>query len=149
MASIKWNLWHGKSVEALEKIGEIDDCVIMHEEDNMVEKRYEKLKAFEDYVSEFYTYILNNQGFIINYSERHHYGETITTSFVESTVNYVISKIFSKKQSMQWTRKGTHLLLQARTKVLNNDWEDEFRKIYPKFRLIIPLIEPDEIKAVA
>ena len=149
MASIKWNLWHGKSVEALEKIGEIDDCVIMHEEDNMVEKRYEKLKAFEDYVSEFYTYILNNQGFIINYSERHRYGETITTSFVESTVNYVISKIFSKKQSMQWTRKGTHLLLQARTKVLNNDWEDEFRKIYPKFRLIIPLIEPYEIKAVA
>ena len=115
----------------------------------MVEKRYEKLKAFEDYVSEFYTYILNNQGFIINYSERHRYGETITTSFVESTVNYVISKRFSKKQSMQWTRKGTHLLLQARTKVLNNDWEDEFRKIYPKFRSIIPLIEPDEIKAVA
>ena len=44
MASIKWNLWHGKSAEALEKIGEIDDCIIMHEEDNMVEKRYENSK---------------------------------------------------------------------------------------------------------
>ena len=66
MASIKWNLWHGKSAEALEKIGEIDDCVIMHEEDHRGEKRYEKLKAFEDCVSEFYTYISNNQGFIIN-----------------------------------------------------------------------------------
>lgn len=32
----------------------------MHEEDNTVEKRYEKRKAFEDYVSEFYTYISNN-----------------------------------------------------------------------------------------
>ena len=97
MASIKWNLWHGKSAEALEKIGEIDDCVIMHEEDNMVEKRYKKLKAFEDYVREFYTYISNNQGFIINYCERHRYGETITTSFVESTVNICyIKKIFQK-----------------------------------------------------
>jgi hypothetical protein len=51
-----------------------------------------------------------------------------------------------KKQSMQWTKKGTHLLLQARTKVLNNDWEGEFRKKYPKFRAIKSLNKSDEIK---
>jgi hypothetical protein len=47
---------------------------------------------------------------------------------------------------MQWTKKGTYLLLQARTKVLNNDWEEEFRKKYPKFRVIKPLNEPNEIR---
>jgi len=61
----------------------------------------------------------------------------------------VIAKRFSKKQSMQWTKKGTHLLLQARTKVLNNDWEREFRKKYPKFRAIKSLNESDEIKLAA
>jgi hypothetical protein len=35
---------------------------------------------------------------------------------------------------MQWTKRGAHLLLQARTQVLNEDWESVFRKIYPKFR---------------
>ena len=46
-------------------------------------------------------------------------------------------------------KKGTHLLLQTRTKVLNNDWEGEFRKKYPKFRTIKSLNEPDEIKLAA
>ena len=46
-------------------------------------------------------------------------------------------------------KKGTHLLLQAKTKVLNNDWEGEFRKKYPKFRAIKSLKETDEIKLAA
>jgi len=42
---------------------------------------------------------------------------------------------FVKKQQMQWTLKGPHLLLQARTKVLNNELEDVFRRWYPQFRI--------------
>ena len=111
--------------------------------------RYEKLKAFDNYADEFRTYISNNHNFIINYSDRYHYRETITTSLIESTVNYVTAKRFTKKQSMQWTKKGTHLLLQARTKVLNNDWEGEFRKKYPKFRAIKFLSQSNKIKLAA
>jgi hypothetical protein len=44
-------------------------------------------------------------------------GETISTAFVESTINQVVSRRFVKKQQMHWTLKGAHLLLQARTKV--------------------------------
>ena len=51
--------------------------------------------------------------------------------------------------TIQWTKEGTHLLLQVRTKVLNNDWEGEFRKKYPKFRVIKPLNELNEIKLPA
>ena len=57
-----------------------------------------------------------------------------STGFVESTVNYVLAKRFSKKQSMQWTITGAHDLLQVRTRVLNGDLETEFRKWYPLFR---------------
>jgi hypothetical protein len=76
----------------------------------------------------------NNQGFIVNYGERYHHGERISTGFVESTVNYVLAKRFSKKQSMQWTITGAHYLLQVRTRVLNGDLEAEFRKWYPLFQ---------------
>ena len=47
-------------------------------------------------------------------------GETISTAFVESTINQVVSRRFVKKQQMHWTLRGAHLLLQTRTKILNN-----------------------------
>jgi hypothetical protein len=34
----------------------------------------------------------------------------------------------------QWTPKGAHLLLQVRTRVLNDEWEATFRGWYPRFR---------------
>jgi hypothetical protein len=34
-----------------------------------------------------------------------------------------VSRRFVKKQQMQWTLKGAHLLLQTLTKVLNNELE--------------------------
>jgi hypothetical protein len=35
---------------------------------------------------------------------------------------------------MQWTLRGAHLLLQTRTKVLNDELEGTFRQWYPRFR---------------
>ncbi len=66
--------------------------------------------------------------------ERYRQGERISTAFVESTINQVVSRRFVKKQQMQWSLKGAHLLLQTRTKVLNNELDDVFRRWYPKFR---------------
>src|ERR1700687_3215042 len=51
-----------------------------------------------------------------------------------SSINQVVSRRFVKKQQMQWTLRGAHLLLQTRTKVLNADLDDLFRRWYPKFR---------------
>jgi len=79
-------------------------------------------------VEKFHTYIVNNQGLIPNYGERYRAGERIRTGFVESTVNRVISKRFCKKQQRAWTQRGTHLLLQIRTRVLNGDREATFRE---------------------
>lgn len=33
---------------------------------------------------------------------------------------------------MQWTLRGAHLLLQTRTKVLNDELEGVFRRWYPR-----------------
>ena len=78
--------------------------------------------------------IRNNRGSIPNFGERYRQGETISTAFVESTINQVVSRRFVKKQQMGWTLKVAHLLLQTRTKVLNNELEDVFRRWYPRFR---------------
>jgi hypothetical protein len=75
-----------------------------------------------------------NRGFIPNYGERYRNGERISTGFVESAVNQVVSKRMAKKQQMQWTQRGAHLLLQVRTRVLNEQWEDVFGRWYPDFR---------------
>ena len=86
-------------------------------------------------VTEFDTYIRNNRDFIPNFGERYRQGDTISTAFVESTINQVVSKRFVKKQQMQWTLKGAHLLLQTRTRVLDGDLDAVFRGWYPQFRV--------------
>ena len=85
-------------------------------------------------MSDFDSYIRNNRTFIPNFGERYRHGETISTAFVESTINQVVSRRFVKKQQMNWTLRGAHLLLRTRTTVLNHGLEDVFRRWYPQFR---------------
>lgn len=70
---------------------------------------------------------------IPNYGERYCYGETISTAFVESTVNHVISKRMVKKQQMRWSPKGAHLLLQIRIRVFNEELRSTFHNWYLEF----------------
>ena len=77
------------------------------------------------------TYIVNNRHVIPHYGERYRNGEPIATGFVESTVNEVVSKRFCKKQHMQWSKEGAHLLLQTRVRTLNGALADIFKRWYP------------------
>ena len=70
---------------------------------------------------EFAGYIRGNVARIPNYGERDRCGETISSAFVESTVDQVISKRMVNKQQMRWSLAGAQLFLQVRTQVLNND----------------------------
>ena len=101
---------------------------------SLIQARSNAAKKVADGLSEFETYIRNNREFIPNFGERRWQRETISTAFVESTINQAVSKRFVKKQQMQWTLRGAHLLLQTRTKVLNEDLDEVFRHWYPKFR---------------
>jgi hypothetical protein len=53
---------------------------------------------------------------------------------VESAVNQIVDKRFDKRQSVRWTQRGAHLLLQTRTRVLNGDLDQLIRSRYPAFK---------------
>lgn len=122
LSSIQWHLWHGNAERALKKIDDLYMPLEAYGTDKLIACKYDKLKVSTNYLTEFSTYVRQNSSSIVDYSERHRYGERVSTSFVESTVNQVIAKRFVKHQQMQWSKKGAHLLLQARTKVLNEEW---------------------------
>jgi hypothetical protein len=84
-----------------------------------------------NHADDLHNYLTNNQNYIINYSDRHHHGEIISSAFVESTVNELISRRMVKKQQMRWTKQGAHLLLQVRIKTLNNELKSCFNSWYP------------------
>src|SRR5258707_4576252 len=129
--SVKWFLWHGNTFKALQNLEILQmDVEALQGEEDMPEPT-KLLKALE----EFYSYIQNNRDFIPNYGERYRHGEIISTAFVESTVNHVVSKRFVKKQQMRWTQRGAHLLLQVRIQVINQDWQDTFQRWYPGVRV--------------
>jgi hypothetical protein len=125
---LKWSLWHGNVFKASSKIEDlIDDACALASDDCDSEPSLEAEKLCS-HLEEFETYISNNGQFIPNYGDRYHNGERISSSFVESTVNQVISKRFVKKQQMRWTSEGAHLLIQVRTQVLNSDWGSKFQQ---------------------
>ena len=138
LESAKHYLWHGNSAMALERLDEIEDDLESWDcdDDDARHPRPDRDAAARmgKYVRELVTYITHNTGSIVNYGERYRNGERISTAFTESTINQVVSKRMVKKQQMQWTPTGAHLLLQVRTQVLNDDWEATFRSWYPSFR---------------
>ena len=122
---IKWRLWHGDGDGALTRAQGLADDVAT------LDTAYPGLKRLAMATAGLATYIGNNIGAIPDYSERWHNGERISTAFVESTVNAVISRRFAKKQQMQWSKQGAHLLLQTRTRTLDGTLRDLFTSWYP------------------
>jgi hypothetical protein len=126
---LKWSLWHGNLYKALDKIEDIESLIYNFGE------TYPKFKPLLKAVEEFRTYIENNSHLIPNYGERYRHGEAIATGFVESTVNQVVSKRFCKKQQMQWSKRGAHLLLQTLVKTLNGELGSMFKRWYPDMQV--------------
>ncbi len=139
LESIKWRLWHGDVHGAKEVIEDLAWHADAAAEGCASAKKLTKA------VSEFQTYIENNGAFIPNYGERYRNGEAISSAIAESTVNQVVSRRMVKKQQMQWTPEGAHLLLQTRTRVLNDELEELFQQWYPEFRSAASV----EVRAVA
>jgi hypothetical protein len=130
---VKWYLWHGNAYQALQILDDLEFELELLEENGVVfNKLYLK-------VVEFKGYIKANQHYIVNYGDRYRNDETISSSFVESTVNEVISKRFVKRQQMRWTKAGAHQLLQVRIQVLNEELRTTFGRWYPGMKV-------DEVK---
>jgi hypothetical protein len=128
LESVKRYLWHGNVARAR---GKLDALHTFLDHEGIAGENGPKLSKALD---EFDAYVVANQPLIPNYGERWRNEETIATGFVESALNQIVSKRFVKKQQMQWPEKGTHLLLQVRTQVLDERLEKTFRGWYPDFR---------------
>ena len=91
IARLKWSLWHGQVDKALGKIDDLASSIALFQE------TYVRFTQLVKALSELRTYVGNNRHLIPDYGQRYHQGEAIATSFVESTVNEVVSKRFCKK----------------------------------------------------
>ena len=118
---IKGFLWHGNIRLAPPCI---DDLAMDLE---CIETGCPNIDAYRKGVCEFQTCIADNALAVSSCAERHRYGERVSTAFVESTVNTVVGKRFSKKQQMRWSKSGAHLLLQTRTRVLDGTLRTGFQ----------------------
>ena len=121
----KWLLWHGNGHRARQHADDLRDDV------KALELDYPHLGKFARSAQEFATYITSNASSLINYGERFRAGERISSAMAESTVNALVSKRFAKRQQMQWTRRGAHLLLQTRTRTLDGTLRPLFERWHP------------------
>src|ERR1700719_50446 len=126
----KRRLWHGNVFRALNELQSLE----MDLDAAAFESKNENSQKLLKGVEELHTYVERNQEFVPNYGARYHNGERIASGFVESAINQVVSKRMVKKQQMGWSQRGAHLLLQIRTRVLDEEWENTFRRWYPDFR---------------
>lgn len=92
LESAKWYLWHGNVKKSLERL---EDCYMTCDDEEI---KYNNQKKMVQHLGDMSTYIENNYHLIPNYGEKWRYGETITSSFVESTVNEVVTKRMVKKR---------------------------------------------------
>ena len=120
---VKWFLWHSNLYKALQLLEWLD-------QDIDAEANPEAGKLART-LHEFDHYIRTNQSSIPNYDDRYRNGEPISSSLAESSVNQIVSKRFVKKQQMRWSRRGAHLLLQVRTRVLDDTLTATFQRWYP------------------
>ena len=125
---LKWYLWHGNVYQVLKRI-ELLEWNLEEWEDHS--EAAAKLLAA---VQELGHYISLNRKAIPNYGDRYRNGEVISTAFVESAVNQIVSRRMVKLQQMRWTKAGAHLLLQIRTHVLNNELRSRFQNWYPAMK---------------
>ena len=95
---VKWCLCHGNVFRALQ--GLVDLAMDL----NDIEPVTAGLKKLRKAVHEFQGYIAVNKAFIPNYGDRYRHGETISTAFVESTVNQVVSRRMMKQLVRCWRK---------------------------------------------
>ncbi|TGD95207.1 ISKra4 family transposase [Methylobacterium nonmethylotrophicum] len=89
-------LWNGHAREAEMEVGWIEGEVEAELDDADGERRA-CLNKLGVAVREFQVYIRRNAGSVVDYGERFRAGERISSGFVESAINQVVAKRFSKR----------------------------------------------------
>lgn len=113
----KWNLWHGRPITAIIRLNQVKELMT-----DVI--TLEKLK-------ELIGYIENNEKNIVNYHIRKIKQLPFTSQLAETSVNSVINER-QKNKKMQWTRAGANNILQIRTSMYSNNWDQDWLAINDK-----------------
>jgi hypothetical protein len=126
----KWRLWHGRWQGCLVKL-----AGVRHWTETRTIRDAEGAETLRRHLKDLIVYLESNQAALVNYGARRRRGEPISTAFVESAVNEIVSRRMIKKQQMRWNRWTVQPFLDVRAAVLNGTLEGSFRRRYPDFRL--------------
>lgn len=117
--SLKWKIWHGKSQEAVDRLGQL----------------YIELLGtdYADKIHELLKYLSNNINYLANYQLRKDKELPYTSSIIESTIETLVNTRHKKKHKAQWSREGAHNVLQIRASRAGNKWQEEWDQAKIKF----------------
>jgi hypothetical protein len=90
--------------------------------------------AARRHINDLIEYLYANRLALVNYGRRRQDQLPISTAFVESAVNEILSKRMIKKQQMRWNRWTVQPFLDVRVAVLNKTLAGSFMRLYPDFR---------------
>ena len=90
--------------------------------------------ALQRHIKDLIEFLSANQPALVNYGRRDRDQQPISTAFVESAVNEILSKRMIKKQQMRWNRWTVQSFLDVRVAVLNKTLAGSFRRLYPDFQ---------------
>jgi hypothetical protein len=122
---INWLIWRVNRHLAEETIG-----FFWHNDDRLKVDQ-SNLRKCTGPAHEFVVCIGFNAARLIDYGEPFRAGERISSCLAASTANTAISKRFTKREEMQWTKCGAHLLLQTRARTLGATPRPFFQRRYP------------------
>jgi len=128
LESAKWNLRHGRSGSCLGGL-----AMLTRWFDSIHVREVRGAVAARRHVSDLIEYLHANRHALVSYGQRRHEGLPISTAFVESAVNEILSKRVIKKQQMRWNRWTVQPFLDVRVAVLNKTLCGSFRRRYPAF----------------
>ena len=95
----KWALWNGQLSKTL---GHLSDLRVWTWNVRADPSWLEHLRT---HLSELTAYLDANADSLPNYGARHRQGAAISTAFVESAVNEIVSRRMVKRQQMRWNRE--------------------------------------------
>ena len=111
---VKWHLWRGRSDRALLRLEQLKSITT----NSTAIKR----------ITQFITYITNNEDKIVNYSNRKKEGLVFTSNLAESTVETLINQRCKGKQHMRWSRDGLNPILQLRASIHSKgEWDQKWK----------------------
>jgi hypothetical protein len=125
----KWKLWHGRSGSCLGRLAKLVNWL-----DSVHVRDVRGAVATRRHISDLIEYLYANRHALVNYGQRRRDGLPISTAFVESAVNEILSKRMIKKQQMRWNRWTVQPFLDVHIAVLNKTLRGSFMRRYPAFQ---------------